>query len=248
MTETELAELLRDCPTLYHMAERGSWPSIRRHGLLSTSALLDLYEVRGAEREAIEGRRRPESVTVEHPALRPATVRDQKPMDDAGLRMCLLDGLTPQDWYRCLNARVYFWLTRERLLRLLNARPYRDAEHDVLELDTAALIAAHWPAIRLSPINSGTTKPFPSTASKRGRETFLPIAEYPYARWRAQGRKAGERVVELTVDYAVPDAARFVRRVVAMRGGMVTGVIEACAPAETGETACPISNDTGGKP
>ncbi len=226
MTDSELAELIRDCPTLYHMAERGSWPSIRRHGLLSTSALLDLYEVRGAEREAIENRRRPEGVTVEHPALRPARVRDQKPMDDAGLRMCLLDGLTPKDWYRCLNARVFFWLTRERLLRLLNARPYRGAEHDVLELDTAALVAAHRPAIRLSPINSGTTKPFPSTASKRGRDTFLPIAEYPYARWRAGGRKPGERVVELTVDYAVPDAARFVRRVVAMRGGAVTGVIE----------------------
>ena len=227
MTEAELAELIRDCPTLYHMAERGSWPSIRQHGLLSTSALLDLYEVRGAEREAIEGRRRPGSVAVQHPALRPALIRDQKPMDDAGLRMCLLDGLTPEDWYRCLNARVFFWLTPKRLLRLLKARPYRDIEPDVLELDTAALIAAHRPTIRLSPINSGTTKPFPSTASKRGRDTFLPIADYPYARWRAQGRKAGERVVELTVDCAVPAAARFVRRVVAMRGGVVTGDIEA---------------------
>lgn len=226
MTEAELAELIRDCPTLYHMAERGSWDSIRRHGLLSTSALLDLYAVQGPGREAIEGCRRPEGVTIEHPALRPAVIRDQKPMDDAGLRLCLLDGLSPEDWYRCLNGRVFFWLTRERLLRLLNARPYRDAEHDVLELDTAALIAAHRPAICLSPINSGTTKPFPSTASKRGRETFLPIADYPYARWRAQGRKAGERVVELTVDHAVPDAARFVRRVMAMRGGVVTGVVE----------------------
>jgi hypothetical protein len=226
VTENELAELIRDCPTLYHMAERGSWPSIRRHGLLSTSALLDLYEIQGPRREAIEGRRRPEGVPVEHPALGPAMIRDQKPMDDAGLRMCLLDGLSPEDWYRCLNGRVFFWLTRERLLRLLNARPYREVEHDVLELDTAALVAAYRTAIRLSPINSGATKPFPSTASKRGRDTFLTIAGYPYARWRAQGRKAGERVVELTVDHAVPDAARFVRRVTAMRGGEVIGVIE----------------------
>ncbi len=226
MTEAELAELVRDCPTLFHMAERGSWPSIRQHGLLSTSALLDLFGVNGPGRDTLEGCRRPEGVTIEHPALGRATIRDQKPMDDAGLRLCLLDGMSPEDWYRCLNGRVFFWLTRERLLRLLNARPYRDAEHDVLELDTATLVAAYRSAIRLSPINSGTTKPFPSTASKRGRGTFLPIAEYPYARWRAQGRKAGERVVELTVDHAVPDAARFVRRVTAMRGGVVTGVIE----------------------
>ena len=222
MTDAELAELLRACPTLFHMAERGSWPSIRRHGLLSTAALLDLYGIRGPQREAIEGRRRPEGVQITHPALGRAAIRDQKPMDDAGLRLCLLDGLTPEDWYRCLNGKVFFWLTRERLLRLLNARPYRSIEHDVLELDTAPLIAAYRPAIRLSPINSGTTKPFPSTASKRGRDTFLPIADYPYARWRAQGRKAGERVVELTVNYAVPDVARFVRRVVTMRGGTVT--------------------------
>ena len=33
-------------------------------------------------------------------------------------------------------------------------------------------------------------------------------------------------MVELTVDYAVPDAARFVRRVVATRGGVVTDAIE----------------------
>ena len=45
MTETELEELLSDCPTLYHMAEDRSWPSIRHRGLLSTTALLDLYGV-----------------------------------------------------------------------------------------------------------------------------------------------------------------------------------------------------------
>jgi len=223
LTEGELAELIQDCPTLYHMAERGSWLSIREHGLLSTSALLDIYDIQGANREAIEGRRRPEGMVIESSALRPVTIRDQKPMDDAGLRMCLLDGLSPEDWYRCLNRRVFFWLTRERLLRLLNARPYRNAEHDVLELDTATLVAAYQPAITLSPINSGTTKPFPSTASRRGRATFLPIADYPYAQWRANGRKPGERVVELTVDYSIPDIARFVRRVDRMQGSTVLG-------------------------
>lgn len=226
MTDGELAELIRDCPTLYHMAERGTWPSIRQHGLLSTSALLDLYEIQGAEREAIEERRRPEGVTIDRPALRPVVIRDQKPMDDAGLRMCLLDGLSPEDWYRSLNRRVFFWLTRERLLRLLNARPYRHDEHDVLELDTASLVAAYRATITLSPINSGTTKPFPSTASKRGRATFLPIAEYPYAQWRSNGRKPGERVVELTVDYSVPDVARFVRRAVRMQGGTILHTLE----------------------
>ena len=41
-------------PRLYHMAEEGSWPSIRRHGLLSTSALLDRCLVSGRRRAGIE--------------------------------------------------------------------------------------------------------------------------------------------------------------------------------------------------
>ncbi|HEV2742180.1 MAG TPA: hypothetical protein VGV91_03395 [Rubrobacter sp.] len=37
-------------PVLYHMAEDGSRESIQRLGLLSTSALLDRFEVGGALR------------------------------------------------------------------------------------------------------------------------------------------------------------------------------------------------------
>lgn len=69
---------------LYHMAERGSWDSIRQHGLLSTTALLDLYGVKGAERDFIEARRRPTSVTLTSAQLGSSVIRDQKPMDDAG--------------------------------------------------------------------------------------------------------------------------------------------------------------------
>ena len=47
-------------PVLFHMAESGSWESIRECGLLSTSALLDLFEVEGGERITIESTRRPE--------------------------------------------------------------------------------------------------------------------------------------------------------------------------------------------
>lgn len=44
VTEEEVEELIEHCPTLYHMAERG---------LLSTSALLDLYDVAEPERTKI---------------------------------------------------------------------------------------------------------------------------------------------------------------------------------------------------
>ena len=51
-------------PVLFHMAEDGSWESIRARGLLSTSALLDLFEVEGELRLAIESARRPEMVKL----------------------------------------------------------------------------------------------------------------------------------------------------------------------------------------
>ncbi len=196
------------------MAERGSWNSIRRHGLLSTSALLDLFEVDGDRRHRLEAERRPRTVLLEHPVHGRAVVRDQKPMDDDGLARCLCDGLVPADWYAIINARVFFWLTRARLARLLAARPYRDAAHDVLEIDAAGLVDAYAPAITLSPINSGATRPFPAA---RGRNTFASIDDYDYAAWRAR-RPRGERVVELAVTGGVPDIARFVTRIVTMRG------------------------------
>ena len=145
MTPNEEAELLAGCPTLFHMAERAAWPSIRRHGLLSTSALLDLYGVTGPRRTTLEACRRPEGSRLSAPQLEGVTLRDR---------------------------------------------------------------------ISLSAINSGSTRPF---GVPRGRATFLPIADYPYAHWRAR-RPCAERVVELAVCGGVPDIARLVRRVVVMQG------------------------------
>ena len=214
MTDGELDELISDCPWLYHMAEQGSWPSIQERGLLSTAALLDLYEVSGPERVVIEERHRPAGIALTHPVLPRAVIRDQIPMDDAGLRRCLPPHLAPSDWYRRLNQKVFFWLTRERLLRMLRAGVYRANAHDVLEVHTRPLVRAYFDAIWLSPMNSGCTKPMPHP---RGDQTFLRIRDYPYAEWRRK-RRRGERVVELAVDYAVPDISNYVRRVIVMRG------------------------------
>lgn len=214
MDNVDLRELLQDCPTLYHMAACDSWPSIETDGLLSTTALLDRYTVRGKARINIESRRRPISVELKREGFRRAVVRDQFPMTDGGLERCLTDNLSPSDWYKLLNGRVFFWLTYDRLLRLLNAASYRCHEHDVIELEAEPLVRAYSEKIWLCPMNSGCTKP---VAHPRGKDTFSRISDYPYASWKAK-RSRGERVVELAVDYAVPDVAKYVKRVRRMKG------------------------------
>jgi Family of unknown function (DUF7002) len=207
-------QLVRRYPRLYHMAESGSWQSVREHGLLSTSALLDLFEYRGRRRDAIESQHRPVSVEITHPRYGSAVIRDQKPMSDGALRRCL-QGMTPQEWYRVLNSYVFFWLTPERLSTLLNAGSYKDEAHCVLELDTQSLVARHHRSILLSPMNSGCTRPF---AHPRGRDTFKPIAEFPFDQRRNRGSNA---VVELAVQYSVPDVRDFVVDVKQMKGDVV---------------------------
>ena len=196
MTDAEFAARY---PRLHHMADDGSWPSIRAHGLLSAVALCELYGVAESRRATLLTARRPQAVHLAAPALPGAVLRDQSPMTDGKLRVCLEDGLSPAQWYAVLNARVFFWLDRARLTRLLGARAYRRRAHLVITLDTGSLLAAHSARVRLSPINSGSTLFVPQM---RGLATFRCIGDHP----------ASAPAIELTVEDGVPDVAAHVVR------------------------------------
>ena len=200
-------DLIRAYPVLYHMTEDVNWPSIRRHGLLSTSGLVELFEIRGAQRKALIEERRPESVLISHPRVGQAVVRDNKPMSEAKLARALV-GMTARAWYRLLNGMSFFWVREERVITLLSARGNRDRAHCVIVVNTARLLADHLPRVRLSPINSGNTA---YLAARRGRSTFRPIGSYDYEQHRAaRGRDA---VVELTVIGGIRNVERYVDRV-----------------------------------
>lgn len=206
VTEILTPELLaRRWPRLYHMAEAGSWKSVKYHGLLSTTALLDLFEISGAERDAIEAARRPESVPIHHPDHGTVWIRDNKPINETVLRRTLT-GMSEPDWYRTLNRRVFFWLSEHRLEKLRNAPPYRRREHDILTIDTKSLVDAHAAEIELCHLNSGAVHP--AANYPRGAGSFQPIASYPW--FDRLAIAPTEPIVELTVPYAVADIERFV--------------------------------------
>ena len=197
-------------PRLFHMAEDGSWESIQRYGLLSTSALLDLFEVQGPERESIESTRRPESVRIHHAQHGTAVVRDNKPMNDRALRRCLV-GMEPSEWYELLNRHCFFGCSGDRLRTMLNARPYRAQAHVVLTLDSAALLRSCADQVSVTYINTGATLYNPP---KRGRHTFVALVDAP------------DRLpVELVIPGGVEDVRRLVVRVDRMRGDSCLGTL-----------------------
>jgi hypothetical protein len=207
-------ELITHYPRLYHMAEQGSWESILKHGLLSTSALLALFDVSEGQREEIVRRRRPKSVSLSHPDHGQALVRDQIPLKEGPLSRALTD-MTLEEWLEALNARVFFWLDEDHLETLLSAKAYRDRAHDVIHVETAALLSRQSDDITLSPINSGSTIYNPRP---RGSTTFQRIADYPFHE-RRRTRGLANAVIELAVDQGVSDMGDVAIQVERRRAG-----------------------------
>ena len=93
-------------PRLFHMAAHGSWPSIAERGLLSTRALVDLYDPAPDVRTGILERVRKRSYVLSAVGLPDATVRDQLPLKFLSER--LQPGVSEQDFLDELNGRVFF--------------------------------------------------------------------------------------------------------------------------------------------
>ncbi|MFE5504342.1 DUF7002 family protein [Amycolatopsis japonica] len=210
-------ELIARYPTVYHMAENGTWPAIRERGLLSTKALVDLYEPDEGTANAILNQVRKKSVTIESSRYETAVIRDQLPLKF--LEKCLLPGTTPQQFLDALNGRVFFWLKIERLQKLLNARQYRRKKQTVLHVDTAELVARYGGKIQLAPYNTGSMHV--PNSPPRGADVFVDLIDYPYDAWEKKRRHSSiDPVVELTVPYAIPDIGELVSRVERWEAGM----------------------------
>lgn len=147
-----LEQLSEHYPRLYHMAWPCSWSSIQKQGLLSTRSLVELYKLDSQKGKEILRQHRPSWVQISCEGLENATIRDQKPMNDKGVRRALGDK-NPSLWYELLNSMVFLWPTMERLKTMMRAKSYTGMSHDLLVIDNAKLVERHCNEIRLSPIN-----------------------------------------------------------------------------------------------
>jgi hypothetical protein len=163
--------------------------------------------VTGEARANLERQQRPTGVLLPNGVR----IRDQAPMPPAALAGCLV-GLSPQQWYAMLNARVFFWIDPQRLNRQRAACAARPQV--VLTLDAAALASAYGDRLSVTPINTGNARRRPA---RRGAATFVPYAQWMQTGWASEAaaldtraRTASHRPVELTVLGSVPDVMRFV--------------------------------------
>ena len=195
MRSEQLAEFY---PRLFHMAWQGSWENICKYGLLSSQALVELFELIPEQGGLLLQNHRPEWVKISCAGLGTATVRDQKPMSDklkpevasnriATVRdqkpmsdkgVCTALGVNdPRPWYELLNSMVFFWPTKERLRTMMSAKAYIGMKHDLLVVDAEKLVDHHCDNIRLSSMNSGATKPIPHP---RDLNLFKTFEEFPF--------------------------------------------------------------------
>ncbi|MBY0292439.1 MAG: hypothetical protein K2W92_04035 [Alphaproteobacteria bacterium] len=194
-------ELAARHPRLYHVTEPGAWASVAQKGLLSTTRLLDLFEIEAELRIRIETKRRPAAVPLEHPTHGRVIINDNQPLNEKALTCCLDGGLTPADWLRLLNSRVFFLASEEGLNRLLGARFNRHRPREVIVINTLSLATAHAERIELCPINSGSTL---RKAARRGLDTFTPLLHHSFKDWsKHRGRR--DQILEITVRDHVTD-------------------------------------------
>jgi hypothetical protein len=210
-------EFVAKYPELYHMAERNSWPSIQEHGLLSVTAILDLFKYDGARRNAIESQWRPRKITIAHPQIGKVVLRDQKPMPPDALEPCLVGGITSTQWYRLLNGKTFFWVGTNRLHRMLTAKAYLNEPQWVITVQTEPLLERYINNVTLTGFNTG----FAFDGRLRGPDTFKKLDGWP----------SRYDVAELAVEYGIPDVVGFVISVVEWKGVL-----------EKGEKVCKIIN------
>ena len=220
MTEHELNDWMGSRRVLYHVTASHSWPSIKKHGLLSTNALLKASGLSESERCRIGFGHRDDSELVCgsascHPQLK-AVIRDQTPLKDGRLTKELKKQkahISHRKWYKRQNARVFFYPSKREAVELARGYAEKGCPQDILVFCTELLIEGHRADIRLCAFNSGATnrkKPVPEDCYGKWHDNlFQPVEDYPYVYWKEKYNRS-RAIREVTILRGVPKPCRHV--------------------------------------
>jgi hypothetical protein len=155
-------------PNLWHATFPGGWDGIQQSGLRPS---LDLLTAAGREGEASELRE--EQVTLSLPEGE-AVLRAQTPnrKDPAPY----LDGITAEEWYRLLNGRSYFYVSRDDVDKMVAASLELGIAQDVATFQTRRLLTPVVDQVQVATVNATT---FPrASGAVRGPGTFQALADF----------------------------------------------------------------------
>ena len=209
MTPEEFAARV---PRLYHVTDRPAWPSIERHGLLSADRLIDRFVEDAERRTTLKTERRKRPVPLHEDADGTVLLNDNIPLIFSQLARILDDGLTPEDWLRILNRRVYFFPPIKHAANFIEAGRRGGRKKLLLTFDARSVAESHLDRLFVAPINTGSAIRFPA---RRGHEIFAPVASIgwdDFASRRAAVKRSPDQVAEVSMLDGLPAVARHLAR------------------------------------
>jgi hypothetical protein len=205
--EHGIANALARLPTtLFHSTLACNAQMIQVEGLHCASTLINAAERRDSSYQAPLSYRDRTLILPNGAAL-----RDQRPMAPEYLARCLDPPLSVSDWYRLVNARIFFWLDATRLQGYLKASAVSDQV--VYSVDTQSLVLQYADCVEVTPFNVGYAM---RRGASRGVRTFVSLSDWSRSAWAvetAPGRKtraASAAPVELAVRGSIPNFHQYV--------------------------------------
>ena len=193
---------------LFHVTDRPAWAFIEAHGLLSTDSLVETFVDDSDLALELRSRKRFAPVLLHEDERGRVLLNDNLPLIFPRLAGALDDGLTPDDWLRILNERVYFFPTLERAASFIEAGRRGGREKLLLTFDALSIASAHLDDLFIAPINTGSALRSPA---RRGRSTFAPAARVSWEEFAARRRatkRTPDTVAEISLLGGLPDVSR----------------------------------------
>ena len=190
-------QFLTRCPSLWHVAPSGAWATIKERGLMTAAQLIDAADLDEEQRSELHEMPRRHAVPLR---VNDADVvlRDQGPLFKADLASLLEPEMTPADWVRLLNRRVYLFTTKAAMQKVLDKYVASDGAQEVISFSPRRLLDAVQFRIELAAQNSGAiarrSDPY------KGRDAFLSIS-----------RSRDRRPAEVTIVDGLDDLSAVVR-------------------------------------